>query len=93
MQTNKAFVLRNICGKYILVPFHTNETSEDPILFNEIAATIWKCASECQSRNDLLSQIASMYRIKQNSTEMFAVESFVTQMERMHLIQEETEEG
>ncbi len=91
MQTNNAFVLRNICGKYILVPFRTNEASEDPILFNEIAATIWECASECQSRNDLLHKIARMYGIKQNSTEMFAVDNFVTQMERIHLLQEETE--
>lgn len=91
MQTNKAFVLRNICEKHILVPFRANETSEDPILLNEIAATIWECASECQSRSDLLNKIACMYKIKQYSTEMFAVDSFITQMERIHLLQEEME--
>lgn len=93
MQTNKAFVLRDICGKYILVPFRTNETSEDPILLNGIAATIWECASECRSRNDLLDKIVQMYGIKRNSAEMLAVDSFVAQMERIHLLQEETEEA
>ncbi len=91
MQINKAFVLRDICGKYILVPFRTNETSEDPILLNEIAATIWECASECQSRDDLLDKIARMYGINQDSAEMFAVDTFVTQMEKICLLQEETE--
>lgn len=91
MQTNKAFVLRDICGKYILVPFRANEASEDPILLNEIAATIWECASKCRSRNDLLDKIARMYGIEQDSAEMLAVDSFVAQMERIRLLQEEAE--
>lgn len=80
---------RKKVGQFSL--FRTNEAGDGPILFNEIAATICECVSDCQNRNDLLNKIAQMYGIKQHSTEMFAIDSFITQMERINLLQEEAE--
>lgn len=92
MYTNKAFILRDICGKFILVPFRANEASDDPILFNEIAATIWEYASKYKDRDELLNKITQLYGIEQNSTEMFAVDNFITQMVKIKLLKEEVEE-
>ena len=44
MQKNTAFVMRNLYGKFILMPVTANATSEDPILLNDVANDIWEMA-------------------------------------------------
>jgi len=86
MKTNNAFVLRKIYGKYILMPIQKNETSNDPILLNEVAASIWNAALVCNERSDIMKTILQYYNLKENSSEMIAVEQFVEQMIKMKLL-------
>ena len=86
MKSNKAFVLRNIYGKYILMPICSNETSNDPILLNEVAATIWKRAACDIEFEDIIDEISKEYKLKKESAELFAVRQFVEQMVTMGLL-------
>lgn len=86
MRINDAFILRNIYGKYILMPIQSNETSNDPILLNEVAATIWNVATVYNERENIIENIMQIYNLKENSTEMLAVEQFVEQMIKMELL-------
>lgn len=92
MQINPSFVLRNIQEKYILMPICTNNASNDPILLNDVAASIWKTASLHQDRVKLLAKIAQEYELSNGSAEMAAVDNFIGQMVDMGLLSEQSEE-
>lgn len=92
MQTNEAFILRNIYGKYILMPIRSNKTSNDPILLNEVAAFIWKAALNQQEYKIILENVSQSYNLKLDSPEMIAVEQFIGQMVTMGLIKVSHEE-
>lgn len=86
MKTNDAFILRNIYGKYILMPIRSNQTSNDPILLNEVAASIWNEAIEGIEIENLISNIAQVYNLLENSSELLAVKQFIDQMVTMGLL-------
>ena len=86
MKTNDAFILRNIYGKYILMPIRSNQTSNDPILLNEVAASIWNEAMEGIEIKNLISNIAQAYNLLDNSSELLAVKQFIDQMVTMELL-------
>ena len=88
MQINDAFVLRNIYGKYILMPVCSNSASNDPILLNEVAASIWKKASIYNQREKILKEIGILYGIGQGTAEMLSVDNFISQMLDMGLLLE-----
>lgn len=92
MQTNEAFILRNIYGKYILMPMRSNNTSNDPILLNEVAAFIWKAALNQQEYKVILENVSQSYNLKSDSPEMIAVKQFIAQMVTMGLIKISHEE-
>lgn len=86
MKTNNAFILRNIYGKYILMPILSNKTNNDPILLNEVAASIWNAASVFDEREKILESIIHTYNLKEDSSEVIAVEQFIEQMIKMGLL-------
>lgn len=86
MKTNDAFVLRNIYGKYILMPIRSNKTSDDPILLNDVAAFIWKVVTACNEREIIMESIMQTYNLQEDSVEVIAVEQFIEQMIKMGLL-------
>jgi len=88
MTCNPNFVLREIYGKFILVPFRRNEIGNEPIHLNDVAAVIWKKASESNTANDLLDSITDIYQLTPGSAEQSAVGQFIEQLIQMKLISE-----
>lgn len=87
MKTNEDFVLRDIYGRYILMPIRFNRTSSDPILLNEVAVSIWNMvAVDRLEKRELMKGIAQQYDLKPASTEWIAVEQFIEQMEEIGLL-------
>lgn len=86
MRTNPAFVLRNIYGKYILMPIRTNNASNDPVLLNEVAASIWKAASDCLDAEVILVNLSTSYGLEPSSPEAISIKHFIAQMVNMGLL-------
>ena len=86
MKINDSFVLRDIYGKNILMPIRANNTSNDPILLNEIAAYIWKTASDGLRVEEIIKDIAKCYNLKSESSELIAVKNFIQQTISMGLL-------
>lgn len=86
MKTNKAFILRNIYGKHILMPIRTNDTSNDPILLNDVAAEIWETALKEIEYEDILADMSKSYELKIESPELIAIKKFIDQMIKMKLL-------
>ncbi len=87
--TNKAFVLRKIYDRTILMPISRNLASSDPILLNEVAADIWETAEKISDRQTVVLTIANMYGLSQGSPEMEAVIDFLDQLIQLGLLKEE----
>lgn len=92
MQVNPSFVLRNIHERYILMPICANNASNDPILLNNVAASIWEIVLSHQDRAGVLAKIALEYGLTQDSVEMTAVDNFISQMIDMGLLSEQSKE-
>lgn len=91
MYRNSAFVLRDIYGRYILMPVKANNASEDPILFNEVAKDIWESADNELGIESFSESICQMYALQSGTPEAMSVASFVAQLVEMGLITEDRE--
>lgn len=88
MQTNKAFILRNIYGKHILMPICNNSASNNPILLNDMAVSVWQAASSNIDREGILDEISHSYELARCSAEMESVNNFILVMIDMGLLSE-----
>ncbi len=93
MYTNRAFVLRDIYGKSILMPIRANTASNDPILFNDVAVSIWKEAATETTAAGILQKICATYGLKLDSPEAASIEHFIAQLINMGLLVEIPEEA
>lgn len=86
LKINDAFVLRNIYGKYILMPVRTNSASNDPILLNEVAVSIWNAVDMYQQKDQIVSNLQKQYDLETGSPEIVSIERFIDQMYDMGLL-------
>ena len=87
--TNKAFIMQKKKKKNILVPIRANETSQDPILLNDVAASIWEEAEKEVRDETVLQRIIKLYGLLPGSPEAAAVKSFIDQLIDIKLLSEE----
>ena len=80
MNINKAFVLRNIYNKYLLMPVHSNEAGNDLIYLNEIGAKIWELASIGLSEEEVIIQLMEEYDISEDSIEKQSINAFIEEL-------------
>ena len=88
MTCNPNFVLREIYGQSLLMPFHRNEIGNEPIHLNDVAAVIWRKAGESGTVNELLDSVTALYQLTPGSAEQGAVGQFIGQLLQMKLIAE-----
>lgn len=86
MRQNPDLILREIYGKNILMSIRYNESSNDPIYFNEVAALIWKLSDGAKDPTELLRSVCNAYNLKTDSAEAAAVEGFINQLMESKLI-------
>lgn len=89
MKKNPFFAIRNIYGKHILIPTHSNDASNEPILLNDVAYEIWASATEGLSSQEMVIKVAENYCLTSDSAEYRALEHFTNQMISMGLLSEE----
>jgi hypothetical protein len=82
------FVLREIHGRNLLIPFRRNNISPDPIFLNSVGAEIWKRAPGALSQEALVDEVVALYELTDRE-DIASVEEFVEQMTSMGLINAE----
>ncbi|AEV68688.1 PqqD family protein [Acetivibrio clariflavus] len=64
MKLSKEFVLREIAGNYIVVPFGEKAVNFNAMItLNETGAFLWKKIEEGKSKEELLSAILEEYEV------------------------------
>ena len=92
LKTNDAFILRNIYGKYILMPVRANYASNEPILFNETAVSVWETAKLGLKADAITKVLCSQYGFECSSPEAVSIDHFVSQMRDMGLLVDDSGE-
>lgn len=77
MRGNPDFVLRNIYGKYILMPIRKNDASDDPVLLNSVAADIWQFAEQEKNFDGIVAAVSEKYDLQKSSMEEASVKQFI----------------
>lgn len=88
MRVNPDFVLRNIYGKYILMPVRKNDASDDPVLLNSVAADIWKSAEQRKAFEEIVQAVSSKYELQKDSMEEASVKQFINLLIEQKLLVE-----
>jgi len=86
MKRTTDFVLRKIYGKNILMPIRKNEIGDAPIVLNEVAGVIWDLLVNDITKQQLVSKVCNMYKLKEGSDEQKAIEAFLGQLIDLKLI-------
>lgn len=67
MKISKEFVLREIAGSYIVVPFGENTVSFNAMItLNETGAFLWKLLQEDKSAEELIDELLKEYDVDFN---------------------------
>jgi hypothetical protein len=82
------FVLREIQGRNLLIPFRRNDISADPIFLNSVGAEIWKRAPDALSQAALVDEVVALYELT-DTEDIASVGAFVEQMASIGLINAE----
>lgn len=86
MKVNSDLILRNIYGKYILMPVRKNDASNDPIVLNDVAADIWLLAEQGMSFDEIVSAMVYKYGLEKNSVEEASVRQFICLLAEQKLL-------
>lgn len=88
MKVNPDFILRNIYGKYILMPVRKNNASDDPVLLNSVAADIWQFAKQGKTLDEIVDAVSQKYDLQKDSMEEASVKQFVNLLIAQKLLEE-----
>ena len=64
----------------------SNSIGNDPILLNEVAASIWEHAENGKTCDEILKTIICSYNLEIDSPQTLSVEHFILQMVNMGLL-------
>ena len=67
MKTNTEYILRNIVGETVLIP--TGKTTNEfngLITLNSVAALIWECISNGNTKDQILKAITEKYEVSED---------------------------
>lgn len=86
MKINSAFILRKIYGKNILIPIKSNSTGNDPILLNDVAASIWEESTKGLTEDEIVTNLLNLYNLEVDSPEALSITMFIEQLINMRLL-------
>lgn len=68
MKLKKGFVLREVCGDYMVVPVGTASIDYKSVIrLNETGAFIWRLISDGQTDDEIVEKITASYDIDENT--------------------------
>lgn len=86
MKINSAYVIRDVFGKMILIPYKKTKIGNHPIYLNDTGRVIVELARESDSEKELCYKVALAYNISMESEEYGQVEEFVANLVEMDVI-------
>ena len=86
MRVNSAYVVRDVFGKMILIPFKKTKIGNHPIYLNDTGRAIIEMLKNSASENELCLKVAKEYNIKPESNEYRQIAEFVSNLLSMGVV-------
>ena len=86
MRINSAYIIRDVFGKMILIPYKKTKMGNHPIYLNETGRVIVQMLEESVSEEELCQKVAQVYNLKSNSEEYGQIEAFVANLVSMDIV-------
>ena len=86
MKVNSAYIVRDVFGKMILVPYKKTKIGNHPSYLNDTGRVIIQMLEESASEAALCKKVAQAYDIKSTSEEYKQIEEFITSLTSMGVV-------
>ena len=86
MKVNSAYIVGDVFGKMILVPYKKTKIGNHRIYLNDTGRVIIQMLEESASEAALCKKVAQAYDIKSTSEEYKQIEEFITSLTSMGVV-------
>lgn len=86
MKVNSAYIVRDVFGKMILIPYRKTKLGNHPIYLNETGRIIVDALEDCDSETELCHRVAQAYNLNTDSEEYGQIEEFVNNLVSMGVV-------
>lgn len=86
MRVNSAYVIRDVFGKMILIPYKQTKIGNHPIYLNNTGRVIVGMLDESASETELCNKVAQVYNINPASEEYGQIREFVANLISMNVV-------
>ncbi len=86
MRVNSAYVVRDVFGKTILIPYKKTEIGNHPIYLNDTGRVVIQMLEGTTSETELCLRVAQAYNLQPESDEYGQIEDFVANLVRMNVV-------
>lgn len=89
MKINRAYIIRDIFGKMILMPYLNTKVGNKPVYINDTGRNVILMLNQSHNIKELCKNVADLYSIKENSKEYGMIQDFVQNLMELEIIVEE----
>lgn len=86
MRVNSAYVIRDVFGKMILIPYKKTKIGNHPIYLNDTGRVIVEMLEESASEKELCHKVAQAYNLNPGSEEYRRIEAFIANLISMDVV-------
>lgn len=86
MRVNSAYVIRDVFGKMILIPYKKTQIGNHPIYLNDTGRVIIEMLEGSATETELCHKVAQAYNLKPDSDEYGQIEAFVANLVSMDVV-------
>lgn len=86
MRVNPAYVIRDVFGEMILIPYKKTKIGNHPIYLNDTGRVIVQMLEGTTSEMELCLRVAQAYNLQPESDEYGQIEEFVANLVRMDVV-------
>lgn len=86
MRINSVYVIRDVFGKMILIPYKKTKIGNHPIYLNDTGRVIVEMLEESASEKELCHKVAQAYNLKPEFEEYGQIETFVANLVSMDVV-------
>jgi hypothetical protein len=86
VRINSAYIVRDVFGKMILIPYKKTKIGNHPIYLNDTGRLIVQMLEESVSEKELCLRVAQTYNLQSESDEYGQIENFVANLVNMDVV-------
>ena len=89
MKINQAYIVRDVFGKMILIPFLNTKLGNKPIYVNDTGRSVIQMLDRSDDAKELCDNVAQHYSIDDSTNEYKLIQDFIQNLIELEIIEQE----